>query len=392
MAKLMTDTPTTSATDTGSNKDRIKVFVHLAHGQDVIAWEKMWSEGSLVGICDPTPYGYHRARKMGCDVEFSLKIKNSPVLNLFRLAFRVIFGFDYIHARNNKKAALESDVIWTHTESQFLAIALMMALRGKTKPRPKILAQSVWLYDKWAGLDPIRKAFYRYLVQYVDILTVHSKLNLEVAKELFPNKPVELVRFGIPHEGMEAPVLRANDPHRIVCIGNDRHRDWQTAVDAFANQPGIELKIFSTKLSPNFARGAPNIEIRGLKTDTELKQEIAAASIMVVPLKPNLHASGATVSQEAIIHGVPLIVSDAGGLDGYYDPDAVTFVPAQDPAALRRAAQDLLSDPQAAMERAKRAQMPIRNGELNADRFIEQHVEISRELLGMDRSIPAEPA
>ncbi|MEO1321894.1 MAG: glycosyltransferase family 4 protein [Pseudomonadota bacterium] len=383
----MTDTPETADTDSGSKEDRIKVFVHLAHGQDVIAWEKMWSDGCLVGINDKTPYGYHRARNMGCDVDFSLKIKNSPILNMFRLAFRVIFGFDYIHAYNNKKAALKSDVIWTHTESQFLAIALMMALRGKNKPRPKILAQSVWLYDKWATLDPIRKAFYRYLVGYVDILTVHSRLNLEVAKKLFPNKLAELVRYGIPHEGIQEPKMRANDPHRVVCVGNDRHRDWQTAVDAFANQPGFELKIFSTKLNPNFARGATNVEIRGLRTDDELKQEMAAASIMVVPLKPNLHASGATVSQEAIIHGIPLIVSDVGGLDDYYDADAVTFVPAQDPAALRRAAKDLLNDPRTAMERAKRAQIPMQTGELNADRFIEQHVEISRELLGMARTV-----
>jgi len=325
---------------------------------------------------------------MGCDGEVSLKIKISPILNLFRMAFRVIAGFDYFHARNNAKRALESDVIWTHTESQFLAMAMIMAMRGKNKPRPKILAQSVWLYDKWASLDPIRKAFYRYLVKYVDILTVHSKSNLEVAKELFPDKPVELVRFGIPHEGMEEPVLRENTPHRVVCIGNDRHRDWRTAVDAFADQPGIELKIFSTKLNPNFAKGAPNVEIRGLKTDTELKQEIAAASIMVVPLIPNLHASGATVSQEAIIHGVPLIVSDAGGLDGYYNANDVTFVPSQDPKALLEAAKALLADPADAMERAKRAQIPMKKGELNADRFIEQHVEISRELLGTDRAIP----
>lgn len=373
------------STSAGSeNHERpIRVFVHLAHGQDVVAWEKMWSEGSLVGICDPTPYGYHRARDMGCDVEFSLKIKNAPILNLIRIAFRVIFGFDYIHARSNAKRALESDVIWTHTESQFLAMALVMALRGKNKPRPKILAQAVWLYDKWPGLDPIRRAFYKYLVNYVDVLTVHSPVNLEIAKKLFPNKRSELVRFGIPHESMQEPVLRKNTPHRIVCIGNDRHRDWTTAIEAFANQPNIELKIFSTKLKAKFAKGAPNVEIRGLKTDTELKQEIAAASIMVVPLKPNLHASGSTVSQEAVIHGVPLIVSNAGGLDAYYSDQDVTFVPPQDPIALREAAMQLLSNPEEALERAKRAQIPIRNGELNAERFIEQHVELSREMLGI---------
>ncbi len=369
----------------GTSSDKpIKVFVHLAHGQDVIAWEKMWTDGVLVGINDPTPYGYHRARNMGCEVDFSLKIQKAPILNLIRIAFRVLFGFDYIHARHNAKRALESDIVWTHTESQFLAMALVFALRGKKKPRPKLLGQAVWLYDKWPGVDPIRKAFYRYLVKYVDVLTVHSPLNLDVAKDLFPDKRVDLVRFGIPHEGMEDPVLRKNSPHRVVCIGNDRHRDWTTAISAFANQSGVELKIFSTKLNAKLARGAENVEIRGLKTDKELKEEIAAASVMVVPLKPNLHASGATVTQEAIIHGVPLIASDAGGLDAYYPRDAVTFVPPQDPQALREAAQALFDDPEMALDRAKKAQEVIRSGEICADAFIKQHVEISRELLGLN--------
>jgi len=36
-----------------------------------------------------------------------------------------------------------------------------------------------------------------------------------------------------------------------------------------------------------------------------------------VPLLPNLHASGITVIQEAVLAGVPVVATDTGGLDGH---------------------------------------------------------------------------
>ncbi len=40
---------------------------------------------------------------------------------------------------------------------------------------------------------------------------------------------------------------------------------------------------------------------------------------MVVPLKPNKHASGITVMEEAALHGLPMVVTDTGGLKAYFD-------------------------------------------------------------------------
>lgn len=359
----------------------IKVFAHLAHGQDVVAWEKMWSDGVLVGINDPTPYGYGRASKMGCEVSFSEAAKGSKLYAFIRLVLRVLLGFDYIQARHNAKRALEADIIWTHTESQYLAMALVFALRGKDKPRPLLLAQSVWFYDKWPKLDPIRKAFYRYLINYVDVLTVHSPLNLERAKALFPDKRAELVRFGIPSEDLKTPERRENKPHRIICVGNDRHRDWQTAIEAFKDDPNIDMKIFSTKTNPKIADGIDNVEIRGVRNDAELKAELSTASLMVLPLKPNLHASGATVLQESAIFGIPVIASHVGGLDAYFDAEAVTYVPHGSPEALRRAAMELLNDPAKAVAQATKAHDRVKSGAIGANAYVMDHVRISRDLL-----------
>ncbi|MDJ0919670.1 MAG: acyltransferase family protein [Henriciella sp.] len=367
--------------DAASEGDTIKVFAHLAHGQDVVAWEKMWSDGVLVGINDPTPYGYGRANQMGCEVSFSEAAKGSKLYAFIRLVLRVLLGFDYIQARHNAKRALEADIIWTHTESQYLAMALVFALRGKNKPRPLLLGQSVWFFDKWPKLDPIRKAFYRYLINYVDVLTVHSPLNLERAKDLFPGKRIELVRFGIPSEDLTKPQLRENEPHRIICVGNDRHRDWQTAIEAFKDEPGIDVKIFSTKTNPKLADGIENVEIRGVRNDAELKAELSTASLMVLPLKPNLHASGATVLQESAIFGIPVVASHVGGLEAYFDAEAVTYIPHGSPEALKLAAMDLLNDPVKAVGQATKAYERVKSGAIGANAYVMDHVRISRELL-----------
>ena len=361
----------------------IRVFVQLAHGQDIHHWNRLREAGKLVGINDPMPYGYHRANDMGCDVEYSIRRRDGRIYNFFRLGVRAILGFDYLYARQNAKQALKSDVIWTHTEAQFLAVALIFALRGKNKPRPKLLGQAVWLYDKWPKIDPVRKFFYRRLLKYVDRLTVHSPLNQKVAADLFPDKQVDFVKYGIPHEDLQTPKLRQNTPHYILCVGNDRHRDWETVIKAFANTPGVCVRILSTKTNPDIAKHAENIEIRGVHSNEEMQAERDKASVMIIPLKENLHVSGSTTLQEAALFGIPIIATRTGGLEAYLGDDAVSYVPPNDPEALKEATMNLLNDPHAALERAKAAQVPILSGEWCADAYVKQHVDISRELLGL---------
>jgi len=361
----------------------IKVFVQLAHGQDYKHWNKWFDEGQLVGVNDRMPYGYDRAEKMGCEVEYAYRHKDGKIYNFVRLAFRAILGFDYLYARQNAKQMLKSDVVWTHTESQFLAVALIFMLRGKNKPRPKLLGQAVWLYDRWPKLDPIRKAFYKRLIKYVDRLTVHSPDNQKVAADLFPDKQVDFVKYGIPSEDIRTPTKRVNTPHKIICVGNDRHRDWQTVIDAFGNQPGIDVRILSTKTDPKLAKDAGNIEIKGVRTNEDMQVQRDSASLMVLPLKPNIHVSGSTTLQEAALFGIPIVATRIGGLDAYLSDDAVSFVPPEDPEALRKAALDLLSDPDKALAQAENAQKPLKSGDWGADHYVARHVEISRELLGL---------
>ena len=99
MAQLRGEKSVTDATSKrGAPEDEgqaapIKVFVQLSPSQDAGEWEKDWAAGRLVGLNDPTPYGYGRARQMGCEVAFSQKLRRAPIRNLLRIAFRVLLGF-----------------------------------------------------------------------------------------------------------------------------------------------------------------------------------------------------------------------------------------------------------------------------------------------------------
>ncbi len=195
-----------SSPSEGKSPERpLKVFVHLAADKDAEAWAEAFHSRKLVGINDETPYGYGRASRMGCTVEFSRTSREWLPTKVLRLGLRVLTGFDVIHALRQRRAMLAADVVWTHTESQYLAVAAVVAL---AKQRPKILGQSVWLFDRWNSLTPLHKTLYRRLIQSVDVLTVHSTKNLAVARALFPTKSVQLVPFGIPAEEMTAPVDR----------------------------------------------------------------------------------------------------------------------------------------------------------------------------------------
>src|ERR1700730_10551718 len=76
----------------------MKVFIHLAHGQDLEIWARRWHNGELVGINNSSPYGFARASEMGCKLKFSKSVAEGFFSKLVRLGLRAILGFDYLQA------------------------------------------------------------------------------------------------------------------------------------------------------------------------------------------------------------------------------------------------------------------------------------------------------
>ena len=356
---------------------RLKVFVHLARDKDARQWRAAYEAGTLIGLNEETPYGYGRAEHMGCDVAFSKSEPEGLFAKASRLSLRVALGFDVVHAYRQKDAMGNADVVWTHTESQFLAVAWLLRNRPD---RPRLLAQSVWLFDRWPRIGPLHRALYRWLMQTADVLTVLSPENLAIARTLLPQKRVELVTFGVPSEAWAEPTPRPCVPVRVLALGNDRHRAWATLVQAARGQAGIELAILSSTASPRLACDSQNISVSTVTSNAELRKQLAEATVMCVPLIENKHASGITVIQEAVLAGLPVIATDTGGLRSYFGPEHIRYVPVGDAAALREALLEAARHPEQMVSMARRAQKHMLSTDMGAESFIRRHVELSREL------------
>ncbi|OXH87791.1 hypothetical protein CA831_19630 [Burkholderia multivorans] len=72
---------------------------------------------------------------------------------------------------------------------------------------------------------------------------------------------------------------------------------------------------------------APNVAIGSASGLAKQHELYAWADVIVVPLRPNFHASGITVMLEAAALGKPMIVSDVGGLTDYFPHDTAAYVP-----------------------------------------------------------------
>lgn len=367
----------------------INAYVHLAYGFDAQKWQQDWKSGTKIGLNEEFPYGYHHAAAFGAQVIYSTDHRENAPQKILRYALRLLCGFDLVHAWRNRQKIHAADVVWTHTESQSLAVLCVTRLFNTAK-KPKVIAQGVWLYDEWPGLNGLKKLFYRRLLRTADILSVLSPLNRDLAARLFPMQRVEFVKFGIRADYDPLPKSSLTGrPIRVLSLGNDRHRDWGTLIAATQNQPGIEVKLATTSLKRPPEAG--NISIVRAQTNDELFGLFDWADLVVLALEPNLHASGITVILEATILGLPVICSRAGGLEAYFHSGEVFYVDGEDPAQLRTAIQLLAHDEAQRQALVRSARQRLHDDELTSTGYARRHVELSRQLLGHTPQVAARP-
>src|ERR1700722_6319367 len=374
-----------------SRARRIKVFVHLVHGFGARRWSEAWAKGEMPGILDKLPYGYYHAADDQYEILYSEDANESRITRFIRLALRRALGFDLLHAWRNRVALNEADVVWTHTELEHLGVLLLWCLTNPV-PRPRLIAQSVWLYDRWNNFSTTKRWLYNTLLTKADILTVLSPDNMVRARELFPNKPVEFVRFGIDSSAITPAVKRTrHKPLKVLSLGRDINRDWDTLIEAIKPCGDWHLRIAATQNVPRLADKSGKIELIKATTAREVFDLYAWADIVALPLRANMHASGITVLAEAALSGVPVIASDTGGLRSYFSGREVKYVPVGDFLALRHGIRALADDDDLRFRLACAAQERIVSDDLSSKAYARRHREISDRLLfpGEQVSTPA---
>ena len=350
--------------------------VQLRHGLDAARYREQYGRGE---VPDETPYGLHHAEKLGWQVTFSEDAEETAASRFFRRALQRVLFFDLVHAYRNRKRIAAADIVWTMEEMQYLAVCALHVVVPGLK-RPRLIAQTVWLFNRWDTFSAIRRVNLRKLLRRADVLTFHSAQYLPRVQELLPRAEVQLLPFGISLDSFPwtAPVEQRHTPMRILSMGSDPTRDWTTLLEAFGNDERFELVVICEWRDDAIAGRYRNLRVPRRPTMDEFRALYAWADAVVVPMVPNLY-SGITVALEATSLGRPVVSSDTGGVPTYFSANEVLFVPPGRPEALREAvlgcsAADL-------MRLAQRAQWRFEDEDYSTRGLAARYAALSDEIL-----------
>ncbi len=365
--------------------------VHLKHGLDAAQYRAQYLRGE---VPDETPYGFHHAAQLGWRLTYSVDAPESAVTRFVRRVLMRLLGFDLVHAYRNRKLMAAADIVWTMEEIQFLAVCALPSVVPGMRRVP-LIAQTVWLFNKWKGYLALRRAFLRRLLRRADALTFHSEQYLPVVAELVPGIKPRLLPFGISQDSfpwIEAqahaaqlpadaavPGVKEPRPLRILSMGSDPTRDWTTLLAAFGNDARFALVVICPWLDEATAARYNNLQLPRNPSMAAFRAFYAWADVVVVPMVKNLY-SGITVALEATSLGVPVVSSDTGGISTYFSRDEVLYVPPGDAEALRAAV--LAAGPAERLRFAERAQERFRAEDYSTRGMAARYVALSEELLG----------
>ena len=353
----------------------MRVFIHLPHGLSRETYREEYYNGVQP---EESPYGFHRAEEMpGMHVKFSKDARETQISTMLRKICRRIFGFDVLHALFNRSEIEAADIVWTVSEGEALAVALLKTLHLLV--HPKIIANAVWLLDRWPLVSFYHRFLFRVLVRQFDVLTVHSSSCIAVATSIFPKLDVRLLPFGINSEVFrfsDPPQWGGSAPLRVFSPGNDRTRDFDVLISSLAGNPQYHVTIFCSWFDPNLSKNFSNVRVISDRRLSRLLEEYRKCDVVAVCLKPNLY-SGITVALEAASMGKPLVCSKTGGVPTYFNEGEVTYVPVSDVSALKEAVLTAAMN----KEKTQAAQQRFIKSNYSTQGFIERYANLSIELL-----------
>ena len=307
---------------------RFKAHVHLDHGR---ATGRIGPEWSLEDYIARFHYGYGHASPY-VELSSSTDRTENPPMRFLRRGLTYVLGFDLLHAYANRRGLTSADIIWTRTEHESLAVALLKRLHliGDVP----LIGGAIWLWDDWPRRG-VRRAFYTWLCGAIDLHTAQSFDNTAVGTQAL-GQPVVFLPYGVSTRRPPVAPPRS-DPGRVIHVvapGNDRHRDWDTLVAAVCDNSDFRLRILSRRSGARAAaKRCDRVEVFPVDTRERVFEEYSRADVVAVPLRFNRHNSGATVGFESVLAGRPLAITATGGLQTYLR-DYVSWAEVGDPRSM----------------------------------------------------------
>ncbi len=357
-----------------------RLYVHLAPTLDVPSYRRRWESGAAP---DATPYGFHLAASLGWSVRFSRARvpRRRPWQGILGLVDRLTGGVDLWHAWRNRASVRGAQMIWTLTDAEGLALAVLM--RIGLLPRRPLIAGTVWMLHEWDQHGRVKRAVLRWSTRAWTVLTVHAEPCLQIARRELRSADSRLLRFGVSDSAF--PLLpplerseRSSGPLVVFAMGNDRTRDWDVLLEAFGDDERFRIDLVCRWFTEERAGRYGNVRLIRDPDLEQMRRLYRESDYAAIPMRENAF-SGITVALEAAALGVPVLGSRTGGLLTYFTEDEMLLSPVGDATSMREAVLGQGREERRAM--AERAQRRTEAGRYTTQGLVERYDRIASEVL-----------
>lgn len=228
------------------------------------------------------------------------------------------YGGDFAGVLPNMRTLNGAAVVFSTVDT--VGLPLVLLRRAGLVRRPIVYA-AIGLPERLARLRGARmRGLYRAALDSVSTIVVYSQYEADVLREWLGDGsvPVEFVPFGVDTDWFRPDPDAALDAD-VVSIGADPHRDFRLLIEVATRSPGRRFRIVTTRAEQQALRPAPdNVEIRADIPFAQVRDQLATARVVALPVRANSYSGATTVLLQAMAMGKPIVVSRTEAIaEGY---------------------------------------------------------------------------
>jgi glycosyltransferase involved in cell wall biosynthesis len=231
--------------------------------------------------------------------------------------------------------------------------------------RRPVVYVAVGLPERLAQLRPgrVQRAYGAALRETHTIIAYAQSEADRIRAWLGPEGPrVLFVPFGVDVDAFRPDPGRTPEVD-VLSIGADPRRDFELLATVAARHPELTVRIVaSSEHARSLAGLPPNVELETDITLEQVRDRLAAARVVALPVRENSYSGATTVLLQAMAMAKAVVVSRTEAISHGYDlEDGVNcrLVPPGDAEALERAVAETATDADAARSLGIRARETV---------------------------------
>jgi glycosyltransferase involved in cell wall biosynthesis len=313
-------------------------------------------------------FGLDDVRRRGVDVRHNLERSRRPLwarsldwtINAALYRFGG-YGGDFASVLASLRVANAADVVLSTVDT--VGIPLMLLKRAGLLRSPPVYV-AVGLPERLVQLRGERaRRLYVDALRRTKAIVAYSEVEAEWLRSwLGPDgPPVHFVPFGVDLEAFR-PVEVSPDVD-VVSVGADPHRDFELLTRVASDRPELNFRIVTTADRARSLRPVPaNVELEVELPLEAVRARMAAARVVVLPVRANTYSGATTVLLQAMAMAKAVVVSRTDAIArGYELEDGINcrLVRPGDAVELERAVAETVAGAEAAVSLGLRARETV---------------------------------